>query len=252
MSLQDVISTISQTSTIVIDFENWFTYFFGVNGVVSVGGNGSAVVVVGNNEIPSGMEAIVAWITQHVQIELSRPCSTCQNLTVSVPPPPGGAGENITENVTAPTNTTGFGMEEIQFVTAANCSMYFNSENYTVPDKCSLTNDSMGVCCDGDGQRHVCYHFDELIRFWSSQLSGTCQDIWDTWQAAGGDQAFRMELYNKFQLKGMQIIYGWLFFDQLWLQEVVAQGAVLVSGWSLTFDQCDRGFQFDFGDLDPQ
>jgi len=82
-SLDYILSALNQSSTIVGDTQNWFVNFFGPQGVVTLNmtqdtsvdedsqssegvvnitTSGGAVVPVVN--VPSGMEQIVAWITQ--------------------------------------------------------------------------------------------------------------------------------------------------------------------------------------------
>ena len=76
MTLSDIIADLNLTSTIVVDLKEWFSFFFGIEGVVTLdrvepsippvsgGGDGQP------SDIPPGMEAIVEWITVQVQKEV--------------------------------------------------------------------------------------------------------------------------------------------------------------------------------------
>jgi len=230
--VNEVVTDLNATTTIVEDTYNWFVDVFGPEGVVTLNmtGNYTSNNATDDNEgedseidttsddipeesgnsssnIPVGMEDIVAWIEKQVQMELRLRCKDCDfsnddNTTYpnnTGASPDEGDGEISGEGEESGEEPSGNDTAGNETTTDnETCHSYpFTYENYTLPEGCSTT-DNETVCCT-EHLRSVCYTFDQINDWYDEDINSTCSDAHSVFNVCEGDaQCYRMRFFNQF------------------------------------------------------
>lgn len=126
-TLDFILTTLNETSTIVGQCKTWFTEFFGANGIVTLNITQESVIPIANSTVPTttggasnktidGIPAdlidIVEWIRIQVEMEIRlrweshMPNSTNSTDNSTGTPPGSGSGSNGTDNSTGSGNGT--------------------------------------------------------------------------------------------------------------------------------------------------
>lgn len=211
VSIGQIKRDLSIVSNIVVQVEGWFTAFFINGGVDAILGQNTTYVIEGDNgqvtnittgtaentvtlNVPSQVEAIVAWITANFKSELTSILAQynitfSSGISVSVEV----NSTNSTDNSTSVDNSTDNGTvidnnsTDNGTIIDNNSTQIDNSTgssgsidlfvNYTLPDGCLFTDDSNDtVRCESGNARGVTFTIAEVKEYFNSTALEVCSD----------------------------------------------------------------------------
>jgi len=157
MTIGQIIVDLSNRG-LLTQFMNFFSTFFGEEGLVSKG------IATG---IPLGLAPIVDFISENVDKEVKARCPCNVTANVTIPPillPPTGNG-SIPTVPTVPTTP---------ITPPVSVPIVYSALTYVLPSRCSYKDaEKKKVCCD-NGINSGCFTFDELNKFHANSLNLFC------------------------------------------------------------------------------
>jgi hypothetical protein len=142
--------------------------------------------------LPAQFESIAEWITTKFSgIILENACNICNGQSVPIVVPSGNSSNstnttspaNSTSNSTSPANETNSTLpvvggspnstnasSPVNSTTNSSGAGFFSSANYSIPENCTLLNNSEGVSCS-NGNDSGEFTFAAINAFWNNSIS---------------------------------------------------------------------------------